>query len=305
MAKICIKNFLNDNVLLPWQPSLDYKSLHAFTAHLQTSKLDKISIIQWTALSRTYFHFAPDTSRVYFDTYVQYVGVNEGLGLMELVLMLYNQLSSAYEPIHISIPEIKHAHAQFPSSLVSGRRILTAFWRETSLKWMQLIYILVGNGKILHLKDLHILDSFLVGMESRPKSTSTKAQTSSPPPLFSSLLHKFFSPSVSAPIENIAKWIAVALDSNPSYSILNLSPHGLCTSQTHIGMPSNDGTLFLTQFSSRENQTRSSSRRISPISIYSSTNARMHPYTSSAHSRTSRSRNAPKYKSMQSWLDPS
>lgn len=245
MARIGLKNFMTDSLQLPLHHSLDYTSLHAFTLHLSTST--PLSSIQWKELAFKYFDFSADVAQVYFDMFVMY-GENGDLSAIEWVLMLYDQLiptqtsnipksskgtlkstKCTISNYHESIKNGKHPTAQLPASVISGRRKTTEFWRETALRWMALVIIIVpidsGNGKYsnsndksITLKYLMVLDSFFIGLPSSNKSN---------PESFSTLLFKFFS-SPTASMEKIAKWISVALDLDASFSILNTSLTGLC-----------------------------------------------------------------------------
>ncbi|KAJ3262348.1 hypothetical protein HK103_002789 [Boothiomyces macroporosus] len=209
-------------LIIPDDTHFNYTNLLALCTDL-TGK-QTIGLNLWTELASSHFKLAPQDSRIFFETFslsfAEQKGSMMSVPVLTFVLFLYNQLyglsisqipvktqdeypnlkegphfplENTELPTHASCASLDEEdietlnHQSFPSHLIDGRNKLTTYWRSTTKKWLQLIYVVVygnkadarhnssrPNGFDFNIKDLAGMDAFFTAVLPASRSQSSK-----------------------------------------------------------------------------------------------------------------------------------
>ncbi|KAJ3316015.1 TBCC domain-containing protein 1 [Boothiomyces sp. JEL0838] len=209
-------------LIIPDDTHFNYTNLLALCTDL-TGK-QTIGLNLWTELASSHFKLAPQDSRIFFETFslsfAEQKGSMMSVPVLTFVLFLYNQLyglsisqipvktqdeypnlkegphfplENTELPTHASCASLDEVdietlnHQSFPSHLIDGRNKLTTYWRSTTKKWLQLIYVVVygnkadarhnssrPNGFDFNIKDLAGMDAFFTAVLPASRSQSSK-----------------------------------------------------------------------------------------------------------------------------------
>ncbi|KAJ3276816.1 hypothetical protein HDV01_002870 [Terramyces sp. JEL0728] len=209
-------------LVLPDDSNFNYTNLLSLCTDI--SGKQTIGLNLWSELASSHFKFTAQDARIFYETFSlsfsQQKGSMMSVPVLKFVLFLYNQLygvsinqipvkgqdeypnikeephfplenSVLSSQVHsMSLNEIDVEtidHQPFPSHLSEGRNKLTTYWRSTTKKWLQLIYVVIykrqadtkhnskkQNGFDFSIKDLSGLDAFFTAIVPTTKSHAFK-----------------------------------------------------------------------------------------------------------------------------------